>query len=134
MTKHERKEDRMMRDNLYRTDHKIVSIRAKAFEGEGIREHKVCVVESIVNDPKHIGRKMLKITVGVRDPETGNYTYNHDLCPAAVRRAIKLAMPWRVRIEPEGVIKRRFFTEKDARAYASRFGDAGSWFKEGGGR
>ena len=123
----------MMRDNLYRADHKIVSIRAKAFEGEGVREHKVCVVESIVNDPE-TGRKKLKITVGVRDPETGNYTYNHDLCPAAIRRAIRLAMPWRVRIEPEGLLKRRFFTRQDARDYASRFGEAGSWFNEGGDR
>ena len=123
----------MMRDNLYRADHKIVSIRAKAFEGQGVREHKVCVVESIVNDPE-TGRKKLKITVGVRDPETGNYTYNHNLCPSAVRRAIKLAMPWRVRIEPEGLIKRRFFTEEDATAYAVRYGQDASVEKEGGNR
>ena len=114
----------------------VVEIRAKAFKGERIQKHEVCVVESIVDNPKWDGKKrstqkMLKITVGVRDPETGNYTYNHDLCPAAVRRAIKLAMPWRVRIEPEGVIKRRFFTWQDAQAYASRFGSAGSWYKEG---
>jgi len=109
----------------------VVEIRAKAFEGEKIRNHRVAVVESLVDDPKHIGRKKLKITVGVRDPETGDYTYNHKLCPAAIRRAIKLAMPWRVRIEPEGVIKRRFFTWQDAQAYAERFGSAGSWYEEG---
>jgi len=77
---------------------------------------------------------MLKVTVGVQDPETGNYTYDHDLCPAAIRRAVKLAMPWRVRIEPEGVIKQRFFTERDAQAYASGFGSAGRWYEEGGDR
>ncbi|MEJ2023409.1 MAG: hypothetical protein P8Y00_00025 [Deltaproteobacteria bacterium] len=112
--------------------HKMVEIRAKAFEGKGVRNHKVSVVESLVDDPKHTGRKMLKVTVGVRDPETGGFTPDHDLCPAAIRRAIKLAMPWRVGIDGLGVIKRRFFTELDAVDYASRFGNDGFWYKEGG--
>jgi len=117
--------------------HKTVEIRAKAFEDKGVQKHEVSVVESVVDNPNWDGRrrsqqKMLKVTVGVRDPKTGDYTYNHDLCPAAIRRAVKLAMPWRVHIEPEGVIKRRFFAERDAQAYASRFGEAGSWYKEGG--
>lgn len=117
----------------------VVEIRAKAFNGEGVQQHNVVVVDSVIDNPKWDGKKrsaqkMLKITVGVQDPETLNYTYIHDLCPAAVRRAIRLAMPWRVRIEPEGLLKRRFFTRQDARDYASRFGSAGSWYKEGGGR
>jgi len=108
----------------------VVEIRAKAFEGEKIRNHRVAVVESIVDDPNHIGCKMPKITVGVQDQETGGFTYDHDLCQAAIRRAIKIAMPWRVRIWPEGLIRRRFFTKTDAQAYASRFGCAGIWYKE----
>lgn len=55
---------------------KTITIRAKAFSGEGVRTHQVQVDGS---------------TVRVWDSVAGHYTLCHSLSKAAQRRAIKAA-------------------------------------------
>lgn len=53
-----------------------LTVKAKAFSGEGARTHRV-----LVNDK----------TVRVYDPVAGHYTVCHSLSASAQRRIIKLA-------------------------------------------
>lgn len=86
---------------------KVITLRARAFYGEGVREHQV-MVDSYC-------------TVRVWDDVANHFTLRHSLCRSAVRRAIKLAMPWRVRLNPEGLVRRRFLTEAEAKQYATEW-------------
>ena len=85
---------------------KEIEMRAKAFAGEGVRDHRI----SVDDDGD----------VRVWDEVAGYYTTCHSLCKDAIRRARKIAMPWRVRLHPEGLIRRRFISESAAEEHARR--------------
>ena len=54
----------------------VITARAKAFSGEGVREHRM-----LVDD----------VSVRVWDSVAGHYTLRHSLSDAAVRRIIRQA-------------------------------------------
>lgn len=55
---------------------KIITVRTKAFSGEGVREHKVMVEADALR---------------VWDAVAGHYTLVHSISPASERRIRKLA-------------------------------------------
>ena len=63
------------------TAERHLTIRAKAFAGQGVRTHRVMVEADRVD-----GRDVTRGDVLVWDDVAGHYTRFHSLSPAAIRR------------------------------------------------
>jgi len=66
--------------------------------------------------------------VAIKDPETGEYTFRHKLPQRSVRRARKIALPWRVEIITLSRLSERYASEEEAKEVAEERG--GCYYKE----
>jgi len=70
------------------TAERHLTIRAKAFSGEGVREHRVCVEADTVD-----GNNVTRGKVLVWDDVAGHYTSCHSLSESAIKRIRRTFQP-----------------------------------------
>jgi len=66
--------------------------------------------------------------VSIKNPETGEYTFNHNLPQRSVRRARKIALPWRVEVAIWSRLRERYASREEAKEVAEARG--GCYYKE----
>jgi hypothetical protein len=77
----------MMSSNIITAD-RILTIRCKAFSGQGVREHRVMVDADRVD-----GQTVTRGRVRVWDDVAGHFTVCHSLSESAIRRIRRTFQP-----------------------------------------